>query len=367
MPGHVTFIIATYRRVAALRCTLRSLQMQTHREWDAIVVGDCCGPETGDMIGLLADERIRYYNFPQRYGEQSGPNSFGLHLATGDYVCFLNHDDLLLADHLEHSLAAIAAANADFYIALAANADKLSVESSGAIVPVFTSVLPVRRELHPLITPDEYSFDPSSFWLVRTSYARTIGDWRHSSFLWRTPLRDWIMRAWRLGGVFSFGDKVTGLRFWTQNLREGMPLYDSETPEHEYMLKLMEDIPPDDVRAFIVQKRKEFVKSPELSAPAKPPAGVFSGLRSAQSAARAKLYRGVGRAKRALQAELYLRFGIDYLAVTSRLTGREKGALHKALLQRRTAESLSRMTDIRNLLKDPDSLRIACSVFRNSP
>lgn len=339
----VTFIIATYRRIEALGCTLRSLQLQTHREWDAIVVGDCCGPETGDMIRTFADGRIRYYNFPERFGEQSGPNSFGLHLATGDYVCFLNHDDLLLADHLEHSLAGIAAAGSDFYIALAANAAELTVDAGGATVPVFTSVLPLQRELTALVTPDQYSFDPSSFWLVRTAYARTVGPWRHSSRLWRTPLRNWIMRAWRLGGVFSFGDKITGLRFWTQNLREGAPLYEGETPEHEYIIKLMEDISPDGVREFILLQLKEIAKSRRLSGRSKPNAALRSGFI---------------RAMRVLQAELYLRFGIDHLAVTSRLAGREKGALHKALLQKRSGESLSRITDISSLLENPESFRV---------
>lgn len=339
----VTFIIATYRRIEALRCTLRALQLQTHGEWNAIVVGDCCGPETGDMIRMLADRRIRYYNFPERFGEQSGPNSFGLHLATGNYVCFLNHDDLLLADHLEHSLAGIAAAGSDFYIALAANAAELTVDAGGGTVPVFTSVLPLQRDLTALVTPDEFSFDPSSFWLVRTAYARTVGPWIHSSRLWRTPLRNWIMRAWRLGGVISFGDKITGLRFWTQNLREGAPLYEGKTPEHEYMIKLMEENSPDDVREFVLQQLKEIARGGEISGENNPNAAPRSGFI---------------RAIRALQTAFYLRFGIDHLAVTSWLAGRKKGTLHTALLRKRTGESLSRVTNISNLLENPESFRV---------
>jgi len=339
----VTFIIATYRRIEALRCTLRSLQLQTYREWDAIVVGDCCGLETGDMIRTLTDGRIRYYNFPERFGEQSGPNSFGLHLATGDYVCFLNHDDLLLADHLEHSLEGIAAAGSDFYIALAANAAKLTVDAGGATVPVFTSVLPLQKDLTALVTPNHFSFDPSSFWLVRTTYARAVGPWRHSSRLWRTPLRNWIMRAWKLGGVISFGDRITGLRFWTQNLRKGASLYEVETSEHEYMIKLMEDNSPDGVREFILLQLKETASGSGLSEREKPNAAPRPGYI---------------RAIIALQAELYLRFGIDLLALAARLAGRKKGALHKVLLQKRTGESISRITDISSLLENPESLRV---------
>jgi hypothetical protein len=340
---NVTFIIATYRRIDALRCTLRSLQLQTHGEWDAIVVGDCCGPETSDMIRTLADGRIRYYNLPERFGEQSGPNSFGLHLATGDYVCFLNHDDLLLADHLEYSLAEIVAAGSDFYFALAANAEGLTTDAGGTTAPVFASVLPSQKDLTALVSSNEYSFDPSSFWLVRTAYARAVGPWRHSSQLWRTPLRNWIMRAWRLGGVMSFGDKITGLRFWTQNLREGAPLYKSKSPEHEYMINLMENISPDGVREFIHLQFKEIASQRALFA---------------QSEPNAALGRCFIRAGRVLQTELYLRFGIDYMELTSRLTGRQKGALHKFLLQKRTGESIPGITDISHLLENPESCRV---------
>lgn len=360
MPSRVTFVIATYRRVAALRCTLRSLQMQTNRDWDAIVVGDCCGPETGEMISSLADGRIRYYNFPRRYGEQSGPNTFGLNLATGSYVCFLNHDDLLLADHIEHSLAEMAAVDADFYITLAANAERLEVDTNGATVPICTSVLPAHKELASLISPDEYSFDPSSFWLVRTPYAKIVGGWRHSSTLWRTPLRDWIMRAWRLGGVFSFGTMITGIRFWTQNLRLGAPHYENETPEHEYMIKRMENSTPGDIRKFIHDQLKGDAQSAgsQIKVPIPGRTSLSRGREEG-----ATHHMRLNKAKKVLQAELYMRFGFDYWKLACYLTGREKGALHRALLHKRTAESLSEVMDISHLLRDPESLRFPATLI----
>ena len=82
---HVTFVIATHRRVDALRCTLRALLLQAHPDWTALVIGDRCGDETAEAIRAFHEPRIRYYNLPQRFGEQSGPNSAGLHLAGGDF------------------------------------------------------------------------------------------------------------------------------------------------------------------------------------------------------------------------------------------------------------------------------------------
>ena len=139
---HVTFVIATYRRVDALRCTLRTLLLQSHSDWTALVIGDRCGEETAEAIRTFHEPRIRYYNLPQRFGEQSGPNTAGLHLAEGGVVSFLNHDDLLLADHLTCALDRLTAHDADFYIAKSANARKLERTHTGMLVPVFTDIHP---------------------------------------------------------------------------------------------------------------------------------------------------------------------------------------------------------------------------------
>jgi glycosyltransferase involved in cell wall biosynthesis len=341
--GRITFIIATYRRVEALRCTLRSLQLQSCREWDAIVVGDCCGPETGVMIESIADKRIRYYNFPSRYGEQTGPNNFGMNLATGEYLCFLNHDDLLLADFIEHARDQMVARGSDFHISLAANATKIMFDTKGAIVPVFTSILPYGKELSILLDENPYSFDPSSFWLIRTDYAKKVGSWRHSSGLWRTPLRDWIMRAWRSGGVFSFGDRITGLRFWTQNLRNGAPLYAQYTPEHNYMVKLMEELSPQEIRDLIFQMLKNF--------------GINSGA-SETGVPETNAGKPVDRMKNKVRVMLFLYFGIDPIEVQYLRAGRKKGDLHQLLLKKRTGETIPTMTDIRSLLLNPESCRV---------
>lgn len=328
-----TFVIATYRRVQALRCTLRSLQLQRRAEWEAVIVGDCCGPETAETVRAFAEPRFRYYNFPGRFGEQSGPNSFGLHLARGAAVAFLNHDDLLLPDHLERGLAALDAGGADFWIGRGADATRLETGTDGAAAPVCTGLLPRCHDLSTLVLSDPWLFDPSSFWLVRADYARTVGAWRPSTRLYRTPLRDWLMRAWRLGGRFAFGDQVTGLRFWTQNLRSEGPLYAVATPEHDTMVRRFETESPDAIRAGIDR---------QIAAAAPPgPDG------------------GPGRAAGCrLRAFLYLNLGLDLLVVRSFLTGRPRGALHRKLIGKRTGEAMPGVQSIDRWLADPEACRV---------
>lgn len=334
---HVTFVIATYKRVDALECTLQSILLQDHQDWTALVVGDCCGDETRDMIRSFDETRIRYYNLPQRFGEQSGPNSVGLSLATGDFVTFLNHDDLLLRDHLAYSLDRMTADGADFFIGESANATKLRYEDVGAVVPIFTEILPAQKDISCLIHPNPYIFDPSSFWLVRTPYAKKVGPWRLASDLWRTPLRDWIMRAWRLGGRFSFGNRITGLRFWTQNLRKGVPLYSNATPEHEYMIERFKTESPEEIRRFLHRQIEEAIYPKPLSGSA------------------LKKIKGIVRK---ILAEGYFRFGIDPVTLKDRLSGCPKGTLLNQISRKRTGKDLPQTQSISALLRNPEDYRV---------
>jgi len=331
--AHVTFVIATYRRADALRSTVRSLLQQTHRDWTALVIGDRCGDETADALRAFGDPRVRYYNLPERFGEQSGPNSAGLHLAGGDFVAFLNHDDLLLQDHVAHMLACLK--GADFCFGRFATATRVA---EGA--PVFTRVGPEQRDLSEMLQPSPWIFDPSSFWMIRTAYARRVGPWRAAGTVRRTPIRDWLLRAWRLGGGFCFAPILTGLRFQTLAGRAGAPVYDSATPEHEVMAARIERETPEEIRSFVeAQVRAE-------AATAVVPPG------------RPRWRRALGWGRRRVYSALYLGLGIDPDALLGRLSGRRKGELLDWLSRSRTGEALPREPTLATFLRDPEAYRI---------
>ena len=336
----VTFVIATHKRVEALRCTLQSAVLQEHQDWTALVIGDQCGPETGTMIRALGDPRIRYYNLPVRCGEQSGPNSFGLGLASDDYVSFLNHDDLLLRDHLTHGLERMASTGSDFFIGRFANATELRDDDAGRAAAVFTSILPRTEDLTMMMIPGPWQFEPSSFWLVRTPYAKAVGNWNSARTIWRTPLRDWLMRAWRKGGKFCFGARITGARFWTQNLRQP-PLYSHTTAEHEYMVERIRSESATTLRKEIEEEiaasRKARGRSPEKSEGS---AGKTWSV-----------------SKRRHSARLYLTTGIDLYNIESRLRGDPKGGLLRSLTQKRTGESLDASRGMRDSSRNPEDYR----------
>jgi hypothetical protein len=333
--ARATFVIATYRRVEALRSTVRSLLCQTDGDWTAVVVGDGCGDETAGALRAFRDPRIRYYNLPERFGEQSGPNSAGLHLATGDFVAFLNHDDLLLQDHLEHVTERLA--DADFCFGIFANATRLE---SGA--PVFTSAGPRERDLAVMLRRDPWLFDPSSFWMIRLPYARRVGPWRPAREVWRTSLRDWLLRAWRLGGGFRFGTRITGLRFLTRSQPDGPPAYAVTTPEHEVMAARLERESPESIRSAVRAQLRD-----AADGPMRPDGRDLSPWRLA-----------AGWCRRRVLASLYFGLGFDPESVLGPLAGRRKGALLEKLVRKRTGEPLPAAATLDAFLRDPGQYRV---------
>jgi hypothetical protein len=342
-----TFIIATYRRADALRCTLESLRLQQLPDWEAVVVGDCCGPETAAVIRPLADRRIRYYNLPRRCGEQAMPNTLGLQLATGDVVSFLNHDDLLLADHLTYGLDVLSTQGADLFFGLAANITDVQVNAHGHPIPSCTGFVPRYRDLSLLIARGNCLFDPSSFWLVRTDFARHVGSWRPALSVWRTPLNDWLLRAWRHGGRVAWGDQVTGLRVWTHNLcRGGGPAYAQGAPENEHLLRRLQSTPPETLRCELLDEWQRYCRATgQICLPA--------GRRTPPSG-----FVGLSRLRRWIGSFLFLHLGCDPVSALARLRGQPRGYLLNAAVKHRLAIALPDLPNPRELLRNPEAYRV---------
>lgn len=76
---------------------------QTYQNWELILVN--ASPEDPQLKNSLRtllpdDERIIVHTLDQNYGIAENTNA-GIRLATGDFICFLDHDDLLAPDALE--------------------------------------------------------------------------------------------------------------------------------------------------------------------------------------------------------------------------------------------------------------------------
>ena len=102
----VTVIVPCYQQGGYLPESIGSVQAQTHRNWEAIIVDDGSTDDTGAIALRLcaADARIRYLHKPN--GGLSSARNAGLDAATGRWIQFLDADDLILPRKLERQLAA---------------------------------------------------------------------------------------------------------------------------------------------------------------------------------------------------------------------------------------------------------------------
>jgi len=101
----VTVVIPTYDRSALLARTLRSVLAQRGVGLQVVVVADGFTDETADMIGRLADPRVILLRNPVPVGVSTARNQ-GIEAATGDWVAFLDDDDLWAPDKLASQLRA---------------------------------------------------------------------------------------------------------------------------------------------------------------------------------------------------------------------------------------------------------------------
>jgi len=95
-----TVIIPTHCRAQLLERSIDSLRSQTFRDFEIIVVSDCADQETSRVAACkLSDLDV----FIKRRG-LPGPaesRNYGLEIASGDYVIFLDDDDTLAPAYLE--------------------------------------------------------------------------------------------------------------------------------------------------------------------------------------------------------------------------------------------------------------------------
>lgn len=196
----VSVIIATYNRSNVLALTIQSVLWQTVGDFELIVVGDCCTDDTESVVLGFKDDRIRFVNLEQNIGEQSGPNNVGAEMASGQYIAYLNHDDLWLPDHLEKMIEGLEETKSDFVFCLAEYVrhpkDKL--------------------EKYFVAVPSNPQFDgsysvPASAWLLTRSAYEEIGPWKSFRETYSIPSQEFINRARKMGKKITFIPEFTAV------------------------------------------------------------------------------------------------------------------------------------------------------------
>lgn len=100
----VSIIIPCYNYGHFIEATVDSLLQQTHRDIEVIVINDGSTDDTEKVVKTiaLADNRVQCYSFPNAGLGES--RNRGIALAKGDFIQFLDADDLLERRKLEVQL-----------------------------------------------------------------------------------------------------------------------------------------------------------------------------------------------------------------------------------------------------------------------
>lgn len=123
----ISIYTPTYNRGSLLiERALPSVLAQTYKNFEYIILGDCCTDNTEELVSKFKDSRIRFYNLPKR-GYRYPPTvenhwlagpvvaaNQALKMVRGKWIARLDDDDVWTPDHLEELLRFARTGNYEF-------------------------------------------------------------------------------------------------------------------------------------------------------------------------------------------------------------------------------------------------------------
>src|SRR5919199_6245537 len=101
----ISVIIPAYNAEKTIKQTIESVLNQTFSDFEIIVINDGSEDSTLDIVSSIPDPRIQVFSYPNAGPQKSRNRGWGN--ASGEYVSFLDADDLWTPDKLEAQLKAL--------------------------------------------------------------------------------------------------------------------------------------------------------------------------------------------------------------------------------------------------------------------
>ena len=220
-------------------------------------MGDNCTDDSEAALQSLGDSRIRWENLPTNWGEQSVPSNRGMEISRGDFIFFLNQDDLWLKGHIEDSLEQIERFNLDF------------VWSEYLVLP--PRYRPNTKNARPMLVGgfspetgiDPYVFIPASCTGWRQEALKSIGGWRTAGEVVVSPSQDLVWRANRAGLKCRQIKSPSVLVLWSVD-RPGSYQPSYEPDDNEFWLNILTSSPDLLSTELAIAQKKVFPKTVRL-------------------------------------------------------------------------------------------------------
>lgn len=101
--GLVSIIMPSWNTGRFIAESIQSVLNQTYQQWELIIVDDCSTDNTDEVVTGFQDKRIRYFKNKVNSGAAVTRNR-ALREAKGEWIAFLDSDDLWEPEKLEHQL-----------------------------------------------------------------------------------------------------------------------------------------------------------------------------------------------------------------------------------------------------------------------
>jgi glycosyltransferase involved in cell wall biosynthesis len=108
MESLVSIVTPTYNSEAFILQTIESVQNQTYKNWEMIIVDDCSIDNTANIVieKATSDKRISFIRLDQNSGPAKARNA-GIEKVSGKYMTFLDADDIWFPEFISTSIETI--------------------------------------------------------------------------------------------------------------------------------------------------------------------------------------------------------------------------------------------------------------------
>lgn len=101
----ISVIIPLYNSEKTIRETIESVLNQTFSDFELILINDGSKDSTLDIVSSIQDSRLKVFSYSN--AGISASRNRGISQASGEFIAFLDHDDLWTPDKLELQLKAL--------------------------------------------------------------------------------------------------------------------------------------------------------------------------------------------------------------------------------------------------------------------
>ncbi len=94
----ISIIIPVYNGASFIEETIHHIQKSTHKNLELILVNDGSSDNSADIIEKMREEDDRIFLYSKENGGIVSARNYGVQKATGDFICFCDHDDVVMDD-----------------------------------------------------------------------------------------------------------------------------------------------------------------------------------------------------------------------------------------------------------------------------